>query len=51
VKPLILEASADRWHRRLAHVSTRVMKKTAEMIDGVKINEDLLETEEEGELC
>jgi hypothetical protein len=27
------------------------MKKTAEMIDGVKINEDLPETEEEGELC
>jgi hypothetical protein len=51
VKPLISEASADRWHRRLAHVSTRVMKKTAEMIDGVKINEDLPETEEEGELC
>jgi hypothetical protein len=54
VKPLTSEASAERWHRRLAHVSTRVMKKTAEMVDGVKINEDLPETgeeEETGELC
>jgi hypothetical protein len=51
-KPLVSEASADRWHQRLAHVSTRVVKKTAEMVDGVKINEDLPETpSEEGELC
>jgi hypothetical protein len=52
-KLLVLEALADRWHRRLAHVSTRVVKKTAEMVDSVKINEDLLETEDddEGELC
>jgi hypothetical protein len=52
-KPLVSEASEDRWHRRLAHVSTRVVKKTAEMVDGVKINKDLLETEDDdkGELC
>lgn len=55
VKPLVSEASADRWHRRLAHVSTRVVKKAAEMVDGVRINEDLpeqlAEEEQEGELC
>ena len=51
-KPLISEALVDRWHRRLVYVSTRVMKKTAEIVDSVKINEDLLETEEETEeLC
>ncbi|KAJ5359242.1 uncharacterized protein N7496_011655 [Penicillium cataractarum] len=54
VKPLVAEASADRWHRRLAHVSKRVVKKATEMVDGIQINEDLPDSsqeEEERELC
>ncbi|KAJ5369326.1 uncharacterized protein N7496_009086 [Penicillium cataractarum] len=53
-KPLVAEASVDRWHRRLAHVSKRVVKKAAEIVDGIKINEDLPDStseEEERELC
>jgi hypothetical protein len=49
-QPCVSEASADRWYHRLAHVSTRVMK-TAEMVDGVKINEDQSDVETEGEFC
>lgn len=37
--PLVSEATADIWHRRLAHVSPKVVQKAADMVDGIKIKE------------
>ena len=36
-QPLEAEASAEIWHRRLGHVAPRVVRKTADMVDGIKI--------------
>ena len=36
-QPLETEASAEIWHRRLGHVAPRVVWKTADMVDGIKI--------------
>lgn len=45
-QPLVAEASADIWHRRLGHVAPRVVQKAANMIDGIKIKGDLSEPTE-----
>ena len=38
------EASAEIWHRRLGHVAPRVVRKAADMVDGIRIKGDSLES-------
>ncbi|KAJ5110197.1 hypothetical protein N7532_002842 [Penicillium argentinense] len=40
-QPIVAEASAEIWHRRLGHVSPRVVQKAADMVDDIKIKGDL----------
>lgn len=40
-QPLVAEAPAEIWHRRLGHVAPQVIQKAADMVDGVKIKGEL----------
>ena len=43
-QPLVNEASAEIWHRRLGHVAPQVVQKAADMVDGIRIKGNLPET-------
>jgi hypothetical protein len=39
VKPLEAKASAELWHRRFAHIQPQAVRKLAEMVDGVTVDD------------
>ncbi|KAJ5561490.1 hypothetical protein N7461_000251 [Penicillium sp. DV-2018c] len=49
-KPLKSTASLDTWHRRMGHVSQKVVRKAEEMVEGMEIGESKL-NEELCEVC
>jgi Reverse transcriptase (RNA-dependent DNA polymerase) len=42
-KPLVSEATAEIWHRRLGHIAPQTVQKAADMVDGIKIKGDVQE--------